>query len=115
MAITLPLPLPPQTQALTSTTFKPPPLDGSLTIPEIYDWIFHNTPNHPAFIFADGPNSTRTILWSEAVRAIHRAGRIILSRLKSDSESPKVLSARPVIAILASAGKLPVSHSNHPS
>ncbi|KAJ7870004.1 hypothetical protein B0H13DRAFT_2557202 [Mycena leptocephala] len=37
------LPRPPQTQALRSPTFKPPPLDGSLTIAQIYDWHFQHT------------------------------------------------------------------------
>ncbi|KAJ7798343.1 hypothetical protein B0H13DRAFT_1933686 [Mycena leptocephala] len=33
----------PSTQALRSPTFKAPPLDGSLTIAQIYDWHFQNT------------------------------------------------------------------------
>ncbi|KAF8993889.1 hypothetical protein BDQ17DRAFT_1431390 [Cyathus striatus] len=46
------LPPPPSTQALASDTFRPPPLDGSLTLPEIYDWHMKNTPNHRLFVYA---------------------------------------------------------------
>ncbi|KAJ7244352.1 hypothetical protein C8J57DRAFT_1725733 [Mycena rebaudengoi] len=46
------LPPPPQTQALSSSTFTSPPLDGCLTIAEIYDWHFKNTPHHRLFVFA---------------------------------------------------------------
>lgn len=100
----LPTPPLPPTQALTSNTFKPPPLDGSLTVPELYDWHLHNTPNHPLFVYSDEAGKDHTILWPEAVRAVHRAGRIVQSRLQSSctntSESPKV------VAILAAAGAI---------
>ncbi|EGO29034.1 hypothetical protein SERLADRAFT_444920 [Serpula lacrymans var. lacrymans S7.9] len=100
--VTIPLPALPQTQALDSETFKPPVLDGSLTITEMYDWHFDHTPNHPIFIFprtADG--ATSTILWPEAVRAIRKAGKITLSRFQ---EKDTLSSSRiPVIATLAAS------------
>lgn len=101
---TLPIPLPPHTQALHSTTFKPPPLDGSLTFHEIYDWHYENSPNHPLFVYRNGDGSERTIHWSEAIRAIHCAGGIVRSRVKTaqleHGSSPKQL----VVAILSLAG-----------
>ncbi|OBZ79958.1 L-aminoadipate-semialdehyde dehydrogenase large subunit [Grifola frondosa] len=95
----MPFPVPPQTQALNSKTFKPPPLDGSLTFPELYDWHYHNTPDHPIFIYADGQGAEHTILWPEAVRAVHQVGRILHKRIGP----VKPGSDRQIVAILTAA------------
>lgn len=95
---TLPIPLVPQTQSLTSTTFRVPPLDGSLTVPEIHDWHLENSPNHPLFEYAEDDGAIRSITWAEAVRAIHRAGRIVQKDLQHDG------SKVPIIAIVAASG-----------
>ena len=96
----LPIPPVPNTQALKSNTFKCPPLDGSLTLPEIYDWHYHNTPDHPLFVFADEADENHTILWPQVVRAAHEAGRIVRSRVPRDDK----LSSAPVVAIVAAVG-----------
>jgi hypothetical protein len=96
--------LAPDTQGHNTTTFHVPPLDGSIPFPELYDWHFHNSPDHPVFVFPDplDPNSCRTICWKELIPAIHRAGRVVSSifdfNLPVPSENP------PVIAILAASG-----------
>lgn len=100
--ITLPIPAPPNTQALSSTTFTLPPLDGSLTLPEIWDFHYEHSPNHPRFVYADDSSSTHTIFWAQTVRAMHQAGRIVRSRLAVDEVAPP--SGRPIIAILALSG-----------
>ncbi|GJE93533.1 acetyl-CoA synthetase-like protein [Phanerochaete sordida] len=92
--MTLPIPPLPRTQALTTTTFRPPPLDGSVTLPEMWDWHASHSPAHPLFSFADDQGAVRTILWPEAVRACHRAARRTLSSLKQGAP-------RAVVAILA--------------
>jgi hypothetical protein len=102
--VNLPIPAPPRTQALSSTTFTLPPLDGSLTLPEIYDFHLQHSPNHPAFIYADAPGSTRTILLNEVIRGLHRAGRIVRSCITG--ENMELPHGRPIIAILALAGIL---------
>ncbi|KAF8200271.1 hypothetical protein BJ912DRAFT_921743 [Pholiota molesta] len=90
---------PPPTQALQSKTFRPPPLDGSLTLPEIYDWHFVNTPDHRLFIFADDNQNTRTILWPEAVRAIYNGARFLRNTIDRKPDSDGI----PIVAILAAA------------
>ncbi|KAF4597832.1 hypothetical protein EYR38_006223 [Pleurotus pulmonarius] len=76
------LPPLPKTQALTSSTFKIPPLDGSLSIPELYDWHYHQKTEHPVFVFP-GDNDQQTVIkWPELVRAIHTGARIIRGLLK---------------------------------
>lgn len=69
-----------------------------MTIPEIYDWHLLNSPNHPLFVYDDEEGAEHIINWGTAVRAVHRAGRIIQSRVEcADVKSP-------IVAILASSG-----------
>ena len=97
----LPIPALPNTQARESKTFQCPPLDGSLSLPEIYDWHYHNTPHHPLFVFADEKaNDNHIILWPQVVRAVHEAGRIVRSRVPRDGKQ----SSTPVVAIVAAVG-----------
>ena len=64
----------PKTQALASSTFVPPPLDGSLTIAEMWDWHAEHSAKHPAFEYSDDDGNVTTIYWPEACAAVHRAG-----------------------------------------
>ncbi|KAJ7233038.1 hypothetical protein C8J57DRAFT_1090832 [Mycena rebaudengoi] len=97
------LPKPPQTQARSSHTFRPPPLDGSLTLAQIYDWHFRNTPHHRLFVYAHEEGSTRTILWREGVRAVYQGARILRDRFKWMPG----LSRIPIVSILASSDTIP--------
>ncbi|KAJ7464987.1 hypothetical protein B0H11DRAFT_2050421 [Mycena galericulata] len=98
-----PLPAPPQTQAHSSPTFQPPPLDGSLTIAQIYDWHFRYTQNHRLFVYAQVDGSTRTIYWPEAVRAVYVGAKILRNRFKWTSGT----SMMPVVSILSSSDTIP--------
>ncbi|TCD63228.1 putative NRPS-like protein biosynthetic cluster [Steccherinum ochraceum] len=95
--IVLPIPqIPPRVQACKpSTTFKVPPLDGSLTTPDLWDWHLKHSPTHPLFHYADTDATVKTIHWAEAVRAMHAAGHLINSALKQHG-------SRQTMAILAS-------------
>ncbi|ESK93540.1 hypothetical protein Moror_1627, partial [Moniliophthora roreri MCA 2997] len=53
---------------------SPPPLDGSLTLPEVYDWHRERFPNHRLFIYIRNNGTIRNITYSEAVAAIHASG-----------------------------------------
>ncbi len=97
---------PPCTQALTSKTFKAPPLDGSLTIPELYDWHLHNTPLHPVFIYSDESGENHTILWPEVVRAVHGAGRRIRAMAFPSTDTSVPPESPCTVAILSAAGVL---------
>ncbi|KAK0238145.1 hypothetical protein EDD85DRAFT_921521 [Armillaria nabsnona] len=91
------IPLPPQTQALTSKTFIPPPLDGSLTLPEIYDWHSKHNPGHRLFVYTQQDGTPRTVYWPEAVRAVHTGAKLFRDRL-GWKPGP---NEKPVVAILA--------------
>jgi acyl-CoA synthetase (AMP-forming)/AMP-acid ligase II len=98
----------PRTQVLNSSTFKAPPLeDKSLCLPDFYDWQARNSPSHPFFLYEDGPENIRTILWAEAARGIHRAAHLVASRV-SPEDAAAALEGRPVIvAALAATGLYP--------
>ncbi|KAJ7325472.1 hypothetical protein DFH08DRAFT_886685 [Mycena albidolilacea] len=97
------LPLSPQTQARCSSTFVPPPLDGSLTIAEIYDWHFQNTANHRLFVYARADGSTRIIHWPEAVHAVYVGAKILRDRFKWTPGTMETV----VVGILASSDTIP--------
>lgn len=90
----------------TSTVagFHDPPLDGSHTIPQLYDWHYHHNPSHPAFIFGENEDSVQHLTYRDVVQAMHRAGRLVLRAVGAGSEAS--LENTPVgpIAIAATAG-----------
>ncbi|KAF7358618.1 Acetyl-CoA synthetase-like protein [Mycena sanguinolenta] len=100
---TRPLHAPPQTQALSSSTFNPPPLDGTLTAAELYDWHGQNTRHHRLFVYARDDGSLRTIYWPEAVQAVYMGARILRERFEWKPGMEKL----PVVGILAASDAIP--------
>lgn len=83
--------------------FERPPLDGSFTIPQIYDWHLTHNADHPVFMYKQmGGTETTRLTYSKVVPAIHRAGNLVLAAIDSD-----VASLGPV-AIVATSGKADV-------
>ncbi|KAF9459676.1 hypothetical protein BDZ94DRAFT_1284298 [Collybia nuda] len=83
----------PTLQGVSSSTFRPPPLDGSLTLPEVFDFHAANNPGHPLFRYEDH-DGLHTIVWSSAVEAFHAAAQLVQGDVPSDAKgsSPKVIS-----------------------
>ncbi|THH03938.1 hypothetical protein EW145_g5884 [Phellinidium pouzarii] len=92
----------PRMHGLHCSTFVQPPLDFSLSLPALYDWQGEHSPNHPLFVFEDGPGSTRTILWAEAVQGIHRATQFVRS-VVGEPFGANSSERQPLIAVLASS------------
>jgi hypothetical protein len=86
-----------------STTFKLPPLDRSLTIPEIFDWQGEHSPNHLFFVHASGPGDKTGITFKQGVDGVHRVGRMLTDRLLKLGIAPADKDG-PVIALLAASG-----------
>ncbi len=87
----------PNTQVLNSSTFRAPPLsDKSLTLPDLYDWQHKNSSTHPFFTYEEGPGEVKTIAWAEAVRGIHRAARLVASRVPVE-DATAALDGRPIV------------------
>ncbi|KAK0492826.1 NRPS-like enzyme [Armillaria luteobubalina] len=78
--------MPPTLPDVTPSTFKPPPLDGSLTFPELFDYNAIHSPKHPLFRYDDADNGGfRTILWEEGVAAFHAAGHYLNKYIHGDA------------------------------
>ncbi|KAH7912486.1 acetyl-CoA synthetase-like protein [Hygrophoropsis aurantiaca] len=58
-------------------TFSRPPLDGSLTLPQIYDWHYTHNPNHPIFEYANRAGTLDRLTYSQLVPAVHAAGHYV--------------------------------------
>lgn len=72
--------------------------DPSGTLLGLYDWNAVHNADHPIFLYADG-DDVKTIVWSEANDATHRAGAIFAKYIKDAPET-----SRPVVAIFANSG-----------
>ncbi|KAF8213914.1 hypothetical protein K438DRAFT_2148714 [Mycena galopus ATCC 62051] len=79
------------------------PLDGSLSVAEIYDWHGQNTPHHRLFVFARDDGSIRTIYWPEAVQAVYMGADILRKRFGWKPGMKKL----PVVGILAASDAIP--------
>ncbi|KAF8889028.1 hypothetical protein BD779DRAFT_1439590 [Infundibulicybe gibba] len=82
-----------------SSGFKQPPFDGSLTVPQIYDWHYHHNPQHPVFVYPNLGGGTSEIPFAELVPAAHRAGRYVVESMGLPMESQSF----PLAAIIAHA------------
>ena len=94
-------PFPRQTQALTSKTFKVPPLH--LSLPQLYDWNYEHSPEHPVFEYLEDDGSITSLRYRDVIPAIHRGARIISSVLGTRIQDSK---KQVVVAVLAVSGSL---------
>jgi hypothetical protein len=88
----------------TQAAWVCPPVDGSLTIPEIFDWHHEHNPQHPFFVYADDEGSLKYITMKEAVHAMHQAARHYTAHFSSLGHPPSIRGA-PAIAIFAASGE----------
>ncbi|KDQ13177.1 hypothetical protein BOTBODRAFT_175781 [Botryobasidium botryosum FD-172 SS1] len=94
-------PAPPTQQAVNSSTFMPPPIDGSISTSQTIDFHLANNPTYPIFRFAAGDSSKpayEDILWRDAGQAIHRAARFAQAHIEASPNS----TTPPVVVIFAS-------------
>lgn len=99
------VPFPPferRTQGISSNTFKVPPLDGSLTIPELFDWQAEHSPHYPVYEYAEDGGFIVALTFTEARQAIHRGVRLIQDVLSATASTRN--KSRPIVAIVSSAG-----------
>ncbi|KAK0444273.1 uncharacterized protein EV420DRAFT_1277509 [Desarmillaria tabescens] len=91
----------PPSQARASHTFVPPPLDGSLSLPEIYDYNAIHSPDHLVFVYDDDNDGVKKLVWSELGQAMHRAASVVRRNLKEQHRSTST-----VVAILANVADI---------
>lgn len=99
----------PAPQAQSSDTFHPPPVDGTRSLPELYEYNAKHSPDHPLFAFADDSGATRTIKYPEAWRMIQRAAKIAHGYVAKhqghySTQGSEIPMTPPTVGILANAG-----------
>ncbi|KAI0308598.1 hypothetical protein OF83DRAFT_218489, partial [Amylostereum chailletii] len=106
----------PTPQAKKCPTFCPPPLHAPhpMTVPELYTFHSTQSPDHPLFMYADGPGQPRTIPHSEAHRAIRRAARIASGHCKrletryAEQRATKDGAEPPVVGLLSNSDTITI-------
>ncbi|SJL10486.1 uncharacterized protein ARMOST_13872 [Armillaria ostoyae] len=79
-----------------------PPLDGSLTVPEIYDFHYDNNSNHAVFAYGNPEGDGITFVpYSKVIPAAHRAGWLIANAANFDLQQDRAV--RPLVAVLAAS------------
>ncbi|EJD42004.1 acetyl-CoA synthetase-like protein [Auricularia subglabra TFB-10046 SS5] len=84
--------------------FVHPPLDGSCTLVEAYDWHLKHSPEHEMYRFGESGSVT----WRDGVRAVYRAARLVRA-LAADAERPSsvaVLAVADCISVATLVGGL---------
>ncbi|KAF9000323.1 hypothetical protein BDQ17DRAFT_1360041 [Cyathus striatus] len=79
--------------------YAPPQIDGSLPVPEIYDWHYKNSPTHPVFAYPAGSKGEiNELTFSQVVPAAHRAAHLVSQKAGIDLSTT---NKRPLVAVLA--------------
>jgi hypothetical protein len=85
------------------TSWAFPPVDGSLTVPEIFDWNYEHNPQHPLFVHPKGNGQLEYTTMKQAVQAMHRVSHRYTSYLTAQGHAPSERDA-PVVAIFGLTG-----------
>uniref|UniRef100_A0A0W0G571 Putative acetyl-CoA synthetase-like protein n=1 Tax=Moniliophthora roreri TaxID=221103 RepID=A0A0W0G571_MONRR len=85
--------------ASASSNFKMPPLDGSLKLPEIYDWHLENNPGQTLFMYESAPVGYTHLTYREIVPASHRAAERIASAMSINLND--ISDDTPPVAVVA--------------
>ncbi|KAH9949726.1 hypothetical protein B0H21DRAFT_819887 [Amylocystis lapponica] len=84
--------------------FAVPPLDGSLTVPQIFDWHYEHNSNHPIFVYKAECGDLVHHTYAEMVPAAHRAAQYVAKKVGIDlSQDP---STYPTVAIFAASDSI---------
>jgi len=91
----------PKTQALSCSTFRLPPLDGTVHPAEFPDWHLAHSPDHPLFVYERPSGGVQILRWADAAQAVLHATqrlRTLLGWTPGRARSEKA----PVVGIFAS-------------
>lgn len=91
-------------QGAHSTTFSTPPVDGNLTIPELFAFHAVHSSTHKLFVYADGVD-LGFVDYATAFRAQVATARIIKAAFDLGADLYSVGTSRPVFGILAITGE----------
>jgi hypothetical protein len=86
----------------TDSNFTQPPLDASLTIPELYDFHYKFNPDHHVFIYKHRHDGVKHLNFSHVVPAADRAARYVADIANINLDADSFINTP--IAILATSG-----------
>ncbi|KAJ6509167.1 hypothetical protein C8R47DRAFT_965148 [Mycena vitilis] len=86
-------------QATKTSTFSAPPLDGSLTMPQLLDHHLEMSPCHKAYTYDDGKGGVVSVQFAQYVRTVYAACQRILYDTESVSHKTGA-----VVALFADTG-----------
>ncbi|KAI0657838.1 acetyl-CoA synthetase-like protein [Cubamyces menziesii] len=91
----------PTPQGVNHPTFKAAPFNHGLSIPRLYEYHAENSPNHPAFAYADpATNEVHDVTFADMWKSICTVSDIVLERYEN-SPTKAEDGSRPVIGVLA--------------
>lgn len=97
------LPIPQQAKK-EGSTFNSPPLDGTKTIPELFDWHYTENADYPVFTFKQAASDKLEYLcYRDFIPAIHEAGWFVAKAAGIDLDNQS--SAPDAVAIIANTSK----------
>ncbi|KAI8996302.1 acetyl-CoA synthetase-like protein [Trametes punicea] len=99
-------------QGANSKTFRPVPLDTSLTIPELFEYHAKHSAEHPVFVYVDDDKQEHVLRYPEVYRAIRKAATISAGHYErmadyyAQAQQGKGENDPPIIGILATADSI---------
>lgn len=89
--------------AVAPSNYKLAPWDGSLTLPEIYDWHLTHNPRKSLFIYENQPVGYAHLTFQEIIPASHHAASWVASAISVPLNA--VPTNTPPVAIIATSGQ----------
>jgi hypothetical protein len=90
----------PTPQAVHCKTFTPPPMDGTMTVPDVFDWHAEHSPDHVVFVLSDNLESeTERMTYKDANALINKATGLYYRDLARHD-----VPARSVVGIFGNPG-----------
>ncbi|KAJ7665037.1 acetyl-CoA synthetase-like protein [Mycena polygramma] len=100
-------------QAASSPTFRLPPLDGTCTVPELFEYNAQHSPEHPIFTFVDQTNETVSVTYRRMWNAIRRVASTVRSHVEPFQarydQQERPIGCGPTVGILAAADSITYS------
>ena len=91
-------------QGQKSSTFKKPPLDGSLNIAMLVDWHARHSPNHTWAVYPKGNDKElEHVTWRHLSYATQKVAALLQKEIRAEPNST------PVVAVLANRDTLTYS------
>lgn len=89
-------------QGVNSMTFMAPPFTSAfLTLPELFDWHFDHSKEHPFFVYFDEHSGKRvTVRWADAVKVVRFIANSVSTTIMNVNED----AGRPLVGLYSSSG-----------